>query len=346
MESKNSPTKKEQLVTQRLISVLVIIASIAALKAASSVLLPIVFAVFLIAVFWPVHLRLKKYLSNGLSAFFTLIVFLFLVFLFVYAIIFSSDLIREEWQNYRSVLTTYYNDIKSYLAGYGITLTSNGADSNSYFFTAANQIFSFTGAFVLILGYLGLGLLEVKYFREKLSQILPTKYREKWFASFHEVSHDFQKYVLVRTAIGLLTGILVWIACLAVGLDFAFAWGFINFLLNYIPTVGSIIAVIPTVLFALIQFQDWGMMLLVLGIIGGIQIIMGTYIDPLLQGKYLKLSPLVVLISVTFWGWVWGIAGAFISVPLTVFIVIICNQFERTKWISTLLAEINETKKS
>jgi predicted PurR-regulated permease PerM len=79
--------------------------------------------------------------------------------------------------------------------------------------------------------------------------------------------------------------------------------------------------------------------------VGGVQFIMGQYIDPLLQGKYLALSPLVVLLSVTFWGWLWGVAGAFIGVPLTIGIVIACNHFERTRWIATLLADVKDEQR-
>jgi predicted PurR-regulated permease PerM len=73
---------------------------------------------------------------------------------------------------------------------------------------------------------------------------------------------------------------------------------------------------------------------------------MGQYVDPLLQGKYLSLSPLVVLLSVTFWGWLWGVAGAFIGVPLTIGIVIACYHFDRTRWIATLLAEVKEEQRA
>jgi predicted PurR-regulated permease PerM len=102
------------------------------------------------------------------------------------------------------------------------------------------------------------------------------------------------------------------------------------------------VAVIPPVLFGLVQFQSIPMALLVLLGVGGVQLIMGQYIDPLLQGKYLALSPLVVLLSVTFWGWLWGIGGAFLGVPLTIGVVITCRRFARTRWIATLLARLED----
>ena len=113
---------------------------------------------------------------------------------------------------------------------------------------------------------------------------------------------------------------------------------------HHIPTVGSIVATVVPVLFALLQFESAGMAAAVLGGLGGIQIVMGLWIDPLVQGKYLSLSPLVVLLSVTFWGWVWGIPGAFISVPLTIVVVIACRQSRETAWIARLLAGDHERR--
>jgi AI-2 transport protein TqsA len=185
-----------------------------------------------------------------------------------------------------------------------------------------------------------LGLLEVPEFREKLTRSLAQDEGERWFESLRRIITDFQIYIVVRTVIGLITGVLIWLLCVLVGLDFAFLWGFINFLLNYIPTLGSIIGVVPVSAFALIEFGIGVEALVVLLGVSGIQIVMGIYLDPLLQGRQLSLSPLVVLFSVTFWGWLWGVPGAFIAIPITIALVIACDQYDRTRWIAVLLADI------
>jgi predicted PurR-regulated permease PerM len=204
---------------------------------------------------------------------------------------------------------------------------------------------SFLTAFVLVIAFLVFGLLEAPDFQAKLGSIVPRQRAGAWFDAIHTITSDFQRYIVVRTFIGLITGVLVALFAWVIGLDFALIWGLTNFLLNYIPTLGSIIAVVPPVLFGLLQFQSIPMALLVLLGVGGVQFVMGQYIDPLLQGKYLALSPLVVLLSVTFWGWLWGVAGAFIGVPLTIGIVIACRHFERTRWIAILLAEVNDEQR-
>jgi AI-2 transport protein TqsA len=183
-----------------------------------------------------------------------------------------------------------------------------------------------------------LGLLEVHDFRDKLAHALPEDEGARWFDSLKRVVTDFQIYIVVRTVIGLITGVLIWLLCLIVGVEFAFIWGFINFLLNYIPTLGAIIGVIPVVAFALVQFGIGLEALVVLMGVSAIQIFMGIYLDPLLQGRQLSLSPLIVLFSVTFWGWLWGVPGAFIGIPITIALVIACDQYERTRWIAVLLA--------
>ena len=136
---------------------------------------------------------------------------------------------------------------------------------------------------------------------------------------------------------GVGTGLAAW----AVGLEFALLWGVLNFLLNYIPTLGSILAIIPPVLFGLVQ-GGWQLGLLALAAVGGVQLVMGAFVDPRLQGHYLRLSPLVVLLSVAFWEWLWGIPGAFIGVPLTVGLVIALARFDSTRWIAVLLSDVDE----
>jgi predicted PurR-regulated permease PerM len=210
---------------------------------------------------------------------------------------------------------------------------------------AGERAAGFLAAFVLVIAFLVFGLLEATDFQAKLNALLPRQRAETWFEAIHTITNDFQRYIVVRTVIGLITGVLITLFCWIIGLDFAIIWGLSNFLLNYIPTLGSIIAVVPPVLFGLVQFESIPMALLVLLGVGGVQFIMGQYIDPLLQGKYLALSPLVVLLSVTFWGWLWGIAGAFIGVPLTIGIVIACNHFDRTRWIATMLAEVKDEQR-
>lgn len=126
---------------------------------------------------------------------------------------------------------------------------------------------------------------------------------------------------------------------LVIGLDFAIIWGIVTFLMNYIPTIGSVLSVIPPALFAALQFDGVTMPLVVLGGLSALQLVMGNYVDPLISGHYVSLPPFVVLFSVVFWGWLWGIPGAFLGVPITVGVVIVAEHFAATRWIARLVGE-------
>ncbi len=217
--------------------------------------------------------------------------------------------------------------------------SSGGAGVQNLVMRLAGSLGTVGGALFLVVAYLLLGSLEIGDYRAKLHTFLSTTETNHWMEVAHEIAKDFQRYVVVRTGIGLLNGVLSAVAAWLLGLDFALIWGLITFLLNYIPTIGSVIAVIFPVLFALVQFDGWGGPLLTLVVLGGIQVILGVVVDPLVEGRYLAPSPLVVLLSVAFWGWLWGIPGAFIAVPLTILVIITCRQFARTRWIATLLGD-------
>ena len=333
--------RRSEHIRNWLLAVIATIMVIAALKISLSVMLPLVFALFLIAVFWPLQRRLEDYVPRGAAAVLTLLTFILVMSLFCAALWFSIETAASKAPEYEQQFVYYGKQVQTTAASYGLTL--RGPEESGSVKTLAidvsKQLISFFTGSVLVMAFFVLGLAEVHAYRDKFNRSLGKAHSEEhWLEVAYRISSNFQRYIVVRTVIGLITGSLVALSAWIIGLDFALIWGLGNFLLNYIPTLGSIIGVVPPTLFALAQFQSVEMTLLVLLCVGGVQLIMGNYIDPLLQGRYLALSPLVVLFSVVLWGWVWGIVGAFISVPLTVGIVITCQQFKRTRWIATLLA--------
>jgi AI-2 transport protein TqsA len=147
---------------------------------------------------------------------------------------------------------------------------------------------------------------------------------------------NLQTYLWVKSGISLATGLAAWGWCTFLGIDFALLWGLLAFLLHYIPTFGSLVAAVPPTLLALIQFGPASAVLSVAGYIG-INIVFGSLLEPTLLGHRLRLSPLVVLLSVIMWGWIWGIAGALLSVPMTMAIKIGLEQSEQSRWIAELM---------
>ena len=140
----------------------------------------------------------------------------------------------------------------------------------------------------------------------------------------------------------VLTAGLSYIVLLSIGVDSALFWSALIFLLNFIPSIGSLIATVFPALFAFLQFNDVTYLLLVFGLVGAIQIIVGNIVEPKVMGKSLNLSSLVVMLALTFWGSLWGLTGAILSVPITVMLMIIFSHFDSTKFLSRILSEKGE----
>jgi predicted PurR-regulated permease PerM len=154
-----------------------------------------------------------------------------------------------------------------------------------------------------------------------------------------QVAHaatQIQRYLAVKTMISLATGILVAVWTAIIGLDFALVWGLLAFLLNFIPTIGSLVASIPAVLLALVQIGPGAASAVALGYLV-VNISFGNIIEPNVMGRTLGLSTLVVFLSLVFWGWVLGTVGMLLSVPLTMIIKIILESSENTRPIAIML---------
>jgi len=155
---------------------------------------------------------------------------------------------------------------------------------------------------------------------------------------FADIAMQVQRYILMKTAVSLLTGILSYIVLKLVGVDFAAVWALLIFLLNYIPNIGSFLGVTFPALLTLVQFDTLTPFIVTTISLGTIQFVVGNVIEPAYMGKSLNLSPLMIILSLTFWGMLWGIPGMFLSVPLMVVITIICSRFENLRWIAVILS--------
>ena len=198
---------------------------------------------------------------------------------------------------------------------------------------------SFAGNFGIVLIYVLFLLFEQNGFHKKLHALFPDETRREEIESLlKRMQKQIQTYVAIKTLTSLMTGLISYIILLMVGVDFAEFWGFIIFLLNYIPTVGSLLGIIFPTLLTLIQFANPVPFFIVLGSIGSIQFIIGNIIEPRLTGSSLNISPLGVILSLALWGSIWGIVGMFLCVPLTVIAMIIFSYFDRTRPLAILLS--------
>lgn len=187
----------------------------------------------------------------------------------------------------------------------------------------------------LLVGLLVLFMLfEAGPWRQKMAYVLHRPTQD--LPRFTNATREVQTYLVVKSALSVVTGAMcgVWVAIC--GVDFALLWGLLAFLLNYIPTLGMFIATIPPVVVALIQFGP-GSALLVLAGYAVINFTLGNFVEPRIMGRALGLSPVVVFMSMVFWGWLWGPIGALLAVPLTMVMKIVMANTEDLRWAAVLL---------
>ena len=333
----------------RLEGILIVVILIAALKAAAPVILPLVFALFLVAIFFPLQRCLQQNMHAGFATALTLFVLIAILCL-LGAIAWATFLtVREQLPSYQEGLQRFALLMESYgisIPGFGSEVVETGGDPFVSFDPdmlqeAASSILGAGGLITLTFSYLVLTLLSFQDTARRVINVLPSNRNGGWLKVARQVSHDFQRYIVVRTVSGLLNGVAVAIIAWLLGLEFAFVWGLLTFLLSYIPIFGTVVSILLPIVYALVQFDEWQPMAWTATAIVAIHAILGNFVTPHLYGKFLKPTPLTILLSVTFWGWLWGLPGAFIAVPLTILLVIICNQFHQTRWVSQLLADLD-----
>ena len=159
------------------------------------------------------------------------------------------------------------------------------------------------------------------------------------FELIRNINTQITQYFIVKTLISLGTGVLTGTACAILGIKFAVLWGFLAFLLNYIPYVGSFLAVILPIILSVFQFPHSYKPFVTGGVLIGIQLFMGNYLDPEIMGNRFNLSPIVIIFSLFFWGYVWGIVGTFLAVPITAIIKIFMQNIGPLKSIAILMSK-------
>ncbi len=177
-------------------------------------------------------------------------------------------------------------------------------------------------------------LVEASSFSRK---VLSIGISPKSIETIDRILESIGKYLALKTWISLVTGILVTVLLMILGVKYAMLWGVVTFLLNYIPNIGPLISAIPPILLSLMDSGLGTASLVTLGYVV-IKTIIADILEPIYMGKGLSLSMLVVVLSLVFWGWVLGPVGMLLSVPLTMMIKITCEGFPSTRWIAVLLA--------
>lgn len=200
------------------------------------------------------------------------------------------------------------------------------------------QDFASTAAFVLV--YLGFIIASRRGWERKVVNLFPQREeRQEAVAAFLRIRDGVEQYLWVQTITGLMIAAASWATMVAVGLDNAIFWTFVIFIASYIPVVGGIIGVAAPPVMALVQFDTLWQAVVLFAVLQTVTLVVGNVIYPRMQGRSLNIDPVMVLLSLAFWTAIWGLAGAFLSTPLTVMAMVILAQFPTSRWIAVLLSE-------
>lgn len=310
----------------------------------SSLIIPFMIAIlFSFAIIWLSNFYTKLRLPSFLAMLFSLLTYVFLFWL-IWKMINSNvqDLIilLPEYQEKIWVIVT---GIFNFINIPEPTSISQVMQKIKLWEVLSSLVWAITSIFSsawIILFYVMFILLEYRFFSDKLNLMVTDKSKAtKIHEILDKINHDVKSYFFIKTLVSLVTWTLSYIVMKIFGLDFAIFWAFTIFVLNFIPSVWSIIAVTFPVMLSLIQFESYYPFVFITSWLVWIQILMWNIIEPKFMWNKLNLSPLVIIISLWFWWMLWWIVGMLLSVPLMVMINIILARFDITRPIAVLLSE-------
>lgn len=216
-------------------------------------------------------------------------------------------------------------------------------DVGAWLRAAAGSAGNLLVAVVLVILYVGFLFAERPWFRAKLARLFPQPERaERVGHVVSSIRSSVHHYMLVKTGVSALTGLVVYAILRLFGLDFAEALAILTFMLNFIPNIGSIIATAVPVLVALVQFESWPPVIALLAVVGVAQFGLGNVVDPMLMGRALQMSSFAIVISLTLWSAIWGVVGMFLAVPIMVMVMIVCAHIPALRPFAVLLSRDGE----
>ncbi|HEY8440788.1 MAG TPA: AI-2E family transporter [Xanthobacteraceae bacterium] len=311
---------------------------------ARSILAPVAFSLFVVAIVWPLQRALETRIPRLLGLVATLAVTLLVVTVLGYLIVWAFGTVGRWLIDNALRFQVLYMQWTEWLEEHGILVTSLLVENfnASWLIRAVQEIggrlHGLVTFVVITFVFTALGLLEVDIARKHIESLGNKAVARTILQASTQIADKFQRYMLVRSAMSVLTGLVVWAFALLAGLELATAWGVIAFVMNYIPFIGPLIATVFPTLFALAQVGSWQLAVVVFLCLNLIQFVIGSYMEPRIAGAALSVSPFLVLFAVFFWAFLWGLPGAFIGVPMVIAALTLCEQRESTRWIATLLS--------
>jgi predicted PurR-regulated permease PerM len=333
-----------------LVAVPSVVITLAGIKAASSIIVPLLLAFILATIAGSFVLYLQ---GHGLPKWLSRLIVLLAVILLVIGLGLFVSAAAMEFSDripyYQSQFLEIMNQLLITLNDHGITLEKTELLHPWSPMIIMGYLGGFFQSLQLVLAESFMILILVVFFLfsqdlffQKMHTLIDEQHTQQLFGVF---SQQINRYVLIKSTISALTGMSVAAGLYLMGIEHAFLWGVMAFMFNFIPNIGSIIAAVPPMLLAL---ADHGLaMLLWVGLFFlAINVVFGVMIEPRITGKGLGLSSVVVLLSLIFWGWILGPVGMLLSIPLTIMVKVACDLNPRTQWISILLSDEQEQQEN
>jgi len=332
-----------------LVSAAAFVIVVAGMKAATAILIPFILAVFIAIICAPLLYWLqRKKVPNGLAVLIVVLGILALTSLTGYFVGSSVNNFTRSLPSYMEGLQGIQASVVTWLEGMDIQLNREllqehfnpgvALQMSANMLTGLGSVA--TNTFMILLTVVFI-LLEAAGFRAKFQAAMDDP--EKALANFSEFTESVNRYLAIKTAVSLATGVVITIYLTILGVDYPVLWGLLAFFLNFVPNIGSIIAAIPAVLLALVQFGIGRTIAVAIGYLV-VNLLVGSIIEPKFMGEGLGLSTLVVFLSLIFWGWVLGPVGMLLSVPLTMIIKIALGSFDDTRGIAIMLGSGRSAK--
>jgi predicted PurR-regulated permease PerM len=318
------------------------------LRLTSSVALPFTIAVLLAFVMFPLIKKLDTIRApRALSIILAVIIIVAGLYVFGMILFSSGVMVVNQFPQYEDRLIEIYTYIARLFDlpfDEDLTFFENlwaqlgiRTFARDFAISLSNMLLQFIIGAVIVILFVVFLLLEASFFKEKLETAFANR-SQRIDKMGHDLMSQVTRYLTAKFFISLANGVIFAVSFYFIGLEFAVVWGVLQFLLNFIPNLGSITAGVVISTFALIQFwPDPVPIIIVVAIILAVNLILCNIFDPKIVGEHVGISPLVILASLAIWGWIWGFAGMVLAVPMTVIIKIVCENIPIMEPVSFLL---------
>jgi predicted PurR-regulated permease PerM len=321
-----------------------------------SILIPLVLAIFITYLLKALAHGLEKisikgrHLPSSLALAGSILVLIMFLTVLVQLVAGNIDTIVDAAPAYQEKLQALFVSFTASIElwfGTNLTITAlnDNIDFQSTVLRLVGALQSIASNTFQIFLYVAFLLLEIRTIDLKIKAFASTPERENAIKStLSAIGSNIEKYVWIKTAMSLLVSGISYAILLVADIDFAAFWALLIFILNYIPYLGSVVAIAFPVVLSILQFGSPGLTGLLLAGLMGAQIVVGNVIEPRVTGKSLNLSPVIIVLALSVWGSIWGVIGMILSVPIMVIAMIVLAQFPSTKALAVLISQSGEIK--